>query len=56
MATTSARSSRQRRFEELEAKLRSAGVTFLAEPETQRRGTPRERRRMVFIDDERERD
>jgi uncharacterized protein len=37
-------------FEKLEAKLRSAGVTFLAEPETQRRGTPRERRRMVFID------
>lgn len=37
-------------FEELEAKLRAAGVTFLAEPETQRRGTPRERRRMVFVD------
>jgi uncharacterized protein len=37
-------------FDELEAKLRSAGVTFLAEPETQRRGTPGERRRMVFTD------
>lgn len=37
-------------FVELEARLRSAGVTFLTEPEVQHTGTPGERRKMVVVD------
>ena len=37
-------------FVKLEAKLRSRSVSFLKEPETEHRGTPRERRKMIVTD------
>jgi len=37
-------------FMQLEARLRSAGVTFMHEPATQQAGTPQERRKMIFTD------
>ncbi len=37
-------------FVQLEARVRSAGVSFMQEPATQHAGTPQERRKMIFTD------